>query len=348
MTPPTLHAARAVLPNLDGIRALACLLVVLSHMPWPVPTGQLGFVGVGVFFVLSGFLMSHLYAAAPWDGHSVCRYAIARFSRIAPIYWLVISACILISYLGPEEEFSLRIEGMGAIVRHYLLGGNVQIFWSIPVEVQYYLFFVLVWWAYASRMRLAYAVPLLVLCSGVLMVTHTLWSGLMLPHKLHFFVAGTLAGLAPRPVWQERDLRVLSLLQVAALALLSLHLWLLRNAVDWYAASDLAASMGLAVYLLSLPSPWTRRVLACAPMRLIGQASFSIYLMHLLVFHYGMRLLGLQHAVYEPLWLLLGMAGVLLPLLVSRIVEIPLQRYTRRTLEYWLLNQSHPIQPQSA
>jgi peptidoglycan/LPS O-acetylase OafA/YrhL len=68
-------------------------------------------------------------------------------------------------------------------------------------------------------------------------------------------------------------------------------------------------------------------------MRKIGQASFSIYLMHVLVFHYGMQWLGLQHTVYHPLWLLLGLAGVTLPMVVSHWVEMPLQRHTRRWLQ---------------
>ena len=91
---PPRHADRALLPNLDGIRALACILVVLSHMPWPLAFVTLGETGVGVFFVLSGFLMSHLYAAAHWDWQAVSRYGIARFARIAPIYWVVITVCM--------------------------------------------------------------------------------------------------------------------------------------------------------------------------------------------------------------------------------------------------------------
>jgi peptidoglycan/LPS O-acetylase OafA/YrhL len=332
--PATLHATRAVLPNLDGIRAMACILVVLSHMPWSVKFETLGEVGVGVFFVLSGFLMSHLYAGAPWDTASVCRYAVARFARIAPVYWLVISVCILISYARPEDHFLLRIEGVNAIVRHYLFGGNVLIFWSIPLEVQYYVFFVFVWWAIASSQQRVYALPLLALVCVVLLVTHTRWTGLMLPHKLHFFLAGTLAGLVPRPAWQAKsETWWLSLLQLAAFTLLALPLWMYSSKPALYEASVLGLSMALAVYLLAIPSPWTRVVFASPLVRKIGQASFSIYLMHVLVFHYGMQLLGLQHDVFDWRWLPLGIAGVALPMLASHYVELPLQRMTRSGLE---------------
>lgn len=343
-----LHANQAILPNLDGIRALACILVVLSHMPWPLTFVTLGETGVGVFFVLSGFLMSHLYAGAHWDWQAVSRYGIARFARIAPIYWLVITVCILISYTDPDADFMLRIEGVNAIARHYLFGGNVLIFWSIPLEVQYYIFFLLVWWAMAQRTRRVYALPLLALLCAALLVTHSLWGGLMLPHKLHFFLAGSLAGLLPRPVWKAgAESRVLSGLQIGAALLLALPLWQYASKPDFYAASALALSLATSVYLLSLPSGWTRLVFATPWVRKIGQASFSIYLMHVLVFHYGALWLGLQHTVYELLWLPLGVAGVALPMLVSHFVEMPLQRVTRRWLQACLDRASQSFKPRS-
>jgi peptidoglycan/LPS O-acetylase OafA/YrhL len=345
---PARHANRALLPNLDGIRALACILVVLAHMPLPLDILTLGEAGVGVFFVLSGFLMSHLYAATRWKWQTVSAYAIARFARIAPIYWLVITVCILISYANPGDAFLLRIEGPVAIARHYLFGGNVWIFWSIPLEVQYYLFFLLVWWAIAQRTRRVYALPLLALLCASLLVTHSLWGGLMLPHKLHFFLAGTLAGLLPRPVWKAgAEQRILSVLQIGAVLLLALPLWQYASKPDFYAASALGLSLATAVYLLSLPSAWTGLVFATPWVRKIGQASFSIYLMHVLVFHYGMQWLGLQHTVYEPLWLLLGLAGITLPMVVSHWVEMPLQRVTRRWLQARLDRATQSFQSRS-
>jgi peptidoglycan/LPS O-acetylase OafA/YrhL len=276
----------------------------------------------------------------------VSRYAIARFARIAPIYWLVITVCVLISYTNPDPDFLLRIEGSNAVARHYLFGGNVQVFWSIPLEVQYYLFFLLVWWAIAQRNRHAYALPLLALLCAALLVTHDQWTGLMLPHKLQFFLAGSLAGLLPRPAWKPgAESRVLSALQMGAALLLILPFWQYSSNKDFYVAGALGLSLATAIYLLSIPSGWTRWVFATPWVRKIGQASFSIYLMHVLVFYYGMQWLGLQHTVYEPLWLLLGLAGVTLPMLVSHWVEMPLQRHTRRWLQARLDNASHTFKP---
>jgi peptidoglycan/LPS O-acetylase OafA/YrhL len=68
-------------------------------------------------------------------------------------------------------------------------------------------------------------------------------------------------------------------------------------------------------------------------MRKIGQASFSIYLMHILVFYFGGHLLGLRHGVYSPLWIPLGVFAVVLPMIASHYIEMPLQRMTRKWLE---------------
>src|SRR5687767_14993664 len=87
---PPMHPPKDKMPNLDGVRAVACLLVIMAHLPLPGGLTLVGSMGVGIFFVLSGFLMGYLYGESDWNTQSVVKYSIARFSRIAPIYWLVI------------------------------------------------------------------------------------------------------------------------------------------------------------------------------------------------------------------------------------------------------------------
>jgi peptidoglycan/LPS O-acetylase OafA/YrhL len=336
------HSDKVVLPNLDGIRGTACLLVVLSHMPLPIKFVTLGETGVGLFFVLSGFLMSYLYGRAKWDLAATCEYGIARFSRIAPIYWAVISLCILISHLEPNTVFELKILGFTSILRHYFFVGNVSIFWSIPPEIQYYIFFITIWWGISLRYKLTYTVPLLALICAGLILTHNLWPGLSLPRYLHFFIAGTIAGLAPRSEWQTNvEKRVLMILQIFAAFLISIPLWLYSSKAEFYKATELALAFGVAIYLLSISSNWTNFIFASRLMREIGQASFSIYLLHLVVFHFGMKPLGLIRDQYNNLWIALGLLGIVLSIIVSKYIEIPLQKVTRiflqGRLEYWSL-----------
>ncbi len=332
--PSSPHSNAAVLPNLDGIRAMACLLVVISHMPLPGKSPTIGALGVAAFFVLSGFLMSYLYGRAKWDFEAVSMYIIARFSRIAPIYWVVVTVCIFISYYEPDSDFPMKVHGAQQIFRHYFFGGSGYVFWSIPPEIQYYIFFLLVWWAIAHRSKLIYALPLMALLCSALLLTQPLWPGLTLPNKIHLFLAGTIAGLIPRDSWQKSlDQPRLMVLQLGALAVLVSPMWLYDSQPALYAATELGVALAVAVYLLSLPSTWTTFVFASSVMRKIGQASFSIYLMHVLVFYFGQRVWGLKQTDYDPIWLVLGIAAVALPMLASKYVEIPLQRKTRRSLE---------------
>ncbi|MCE3254277.1 MAG: hypothetical protein K0Q67_3297 [Cellvibrio sp.] len=342
------HPNKDKMPNLDGIRALACIFVILSHMPWPIYIGLIGSVGVGVFFALSGFLMSYLYARSDWDSTAVVKYGIARFSRIAPIYWLVVSVCILLSQFTPSD-FPLRIEGLTSIARHYMFSGNVSIFWSIPLEVQYYVFFLFVWWCIANRNHLAFAMPLLILVCALLMLTHSYWPNLSVPDKLHFFLAGTIAGLLPRKSWEGKQSRIiLCMLQIGALVVIFLPMVLFDTTDALYNSIEISMAFGIAIYLLSITSGWTALLFASPWMRKIGQASFSIYLMHVLVFYFGAHLLGLNHTEYAHLWLPLGVAGLVLPMIASHYIEMPLQRMTRKLLEATLPGRSSRALPQTS
>lgn len=345
----SLHQNKDKMPNLDGIRAMACLFVIVSHMPWPADIIMIGPVGVGIFFVLSGFLMGYLYAQSECDSTSVIKYGIARFSRIAPIYWFVISICFLLSQFE-SSDFPLRIEGTTSVFRHYFFGGNVSIFWSIPLEVQYYAFFLFVWWCIASRNKYPFAVPLAIFLCALLALTHNYWPNLSLPNKLHYFLAGTIAGLLPRRNWEGSHNRViLFLLQIAALITVFLPMKLFDSTPELYDSIEMSIAFAIAIYLLSISSGWTTFLFASPTMRKIGQASFSIYLIHTLVFYYGTSLLGLDHRKFEPLWLLLGIAGVAIPMVVSHYIEMPLQRMTRKRLEVLLPERSaRTVVPQTS
>jgi peptidoglycan/LPS O-acetylase OafA/YrhL len=342
------HPNKDKMPNLDGIRAMACIFVILSHMPWPIYIGLIGSVGVGVFFALSGFLMSYLYARSDWDSTSVVKYGIARFSRIAPIYWLVISVCILLTQFSPSD-FLLRIEGPTSIARHYMFSGNVNIFWSIPLEVQYYVFFLFIWWCIANRIPRPYAIPLLIFVCALLMLTHSYWPNLSVPDKLHFFLAGTIAGLLPRKTWEGRHNRImLCLLQIGALVVIFLPMILFNKIDEIYDSIELSIAFGIAIYLLSITSGWTALIFASPFIRKVGQASFSIYLMHVLVLYYGGLLLGLNHKEYNHLWLPLGVAALILPMIASHYIEMPLQRMTRKLLDTTVSGRSTRTLPQTS
>lgn len=329
-----LHSLKPPIPNLDGIRALACIFVVISHMPTPFNFVTLGETGVGIFFTLSGFLMSYLYGTIDWNKKSVIQYGVARFSRIAPIYWLVITACILISTQSPNQDFPLEITGIKNIVRHYLFSGNVLIFWSIPLEVQYYIFFLFIWWGISNQNKKTYALPLIIAVCTAFLVTHAKWRGLELPNKIHFFISGTFAGVLAQGDWNGSKNRIaLFFLQISSLLLLILPIWFYPTKPDFYNATELGISFATAIYFLSIPSFWTTTIFSSKIMRIIGRASFSIYLMHIIVFYFGAPILGISHSQYSTAWIFLALLGILIPIIISKYIEMPLQKKTRHHLE---------------
>ncbi|WP_330291101.1 acyltransferase family protein [Streptomyces sp. NBC_00576] len=173
-------------PRLDiqGLRAVAVTLVVLGHARVRGFGG--GYVGVDVFFVISGFLITSLLVRelATSDGLSIRRFYARRALRLLPASTLVVVATLAGSWLFLSrvrfEEYAgdalssalyavnLRLAASGT---DYLAEGSppspFQHFWSLAVEEQFYLLWpllLLLSWRLARRRRELLAVPLAVLC----------------------------------------------------------------------------------------------------------------------------------------------------------------------------------------
>ncbi len=336
------------MPNLDGLRAFACIFVVISHIPKAGFIGLIGSVGVGVFFTLSGFLMGYLYARQPCDPTQVRRYAIARFTRIAPIYWLVISVCILISFMG-APDFPLHITTPTSIARHYGLSGNVGPFWSIPLEIQYYIFFVFLWYCLSVVKLAPWMLVMAIATCALLIATNDDWPNLSLPNKLHFFLAGTIAGIMPRGLLHAKIRQgILMALQLLALAIIFFPLTQDYSEETFYDSVGLSIAFAAAIYFLSFNSAGSSILLASKLIRKIGQASFSIYLIHVLVLYYGAKLLALEHHHFHPGWLSVAVAAVVLPMIISHFIEMPLQRMSRDSLERLFTRSQSPRVPQAS
>lgn len=106
--------ANSKLYGLDHLRALAILLVLIFHyqlwFPHPAWTSwfmQLGWTGVDLFFVLSGFLISSQLFSQIKKGNqiSIKEFYIKRFFRIIPIYFLLLPSIFYSHFLGRKKHF---------------------------------------------------------------------------------------------------------------------------------------------------------------------------------------------------------------------------------------------------
>jgi peptidoglycan/LPS O-acetylase OafA/YrhL len=179
------------LPVLDGVRGVAALTVLISHaanagwIPSFLGHGN-GKMAVGLFFILSGFLMTWLYAAKSVS--YVSTYATHRFARVVPLYIVI----VCLSILFPWALFP--IDTPGKIVEHLGFLFGIETLWTIPVEIQFYFLFVAIW---MSPRR---AFPLLLLLQAACAVLfHFLGiPALTLPFWLHLFLIGSVIAFAWR------------------------------------------------------------------------------------------------------------------------------------------------------
>src|SRR5205085_2211723 len=104
--PPPALAAHARNDSLDGLRALAVLAVMLVHVG--APGFPLGWFGVDLFFVLSGFLITTLLERelARTGGVDLNKFWTRRFLRLMPAYWLYAGAITILMLAGPAQNLT--------------------------------------------------------------------------------------------------------------------------------------------------------------------------------------------------------------------------------------------------
>jgi peptidoglycan/LPS O-acetylase OafA/YrhL len=134
------------LAHLTGLRGIAALEVLVFHAaaffrskPLEETDCELG---VMVFFMLSGFLMGHLYLNEPCTPQAAFRYALLRAARVLPLYFVGILTAA--AYWAADDEWlSMPVLRVGL-----LMTGNVKEvgqLWTVGVEIRYYCIFLAVW-----------------------------------------------------------------------------------------------------------------------------------------------------------------------------------------------------------
>ena len=111
--------------------------------------GAAGQYGVMLFFMLSGFLMAHLYLEKEFNRKNLYAYFLARMGRILPLYLLVVFISYCSSNLGTPVLY--EIVDLNVLVSHLLFVDGESVLWTIPVEIQFYLLFILFWYFSSHR-----------------------------------------------------------------------------------------------------------------------------------------------------------------------------------------------------
>ncbi|MBE1443011.1 acyltransferase family protein [Paenibacillus sp. OAS669] len=303
------------MPGLDGLRALAVLAVIAYHFKWGVATG--GLLGVGVFFVLSGYLITDLLMEErKRKGRiNMRQFWLRRMYRLLPAMLLML--CILTVYLtivDPGRLSSIRGDIWSSLTyttNWYLIYHNVSYFesfgppspighlWSLAVEEQFYLIWPLLLMILISTLAPTRGKLFLLILAGAAVS----FASMVLLYE---------PGTDPSRVYYGTDTRAFGLLIGAAFAIICpshkfaepysrkraarVNFWgVIGLCIVMYMLTMtgkydeslyrggmviLSVASALVIAAAAIPFSTIGKLLAWKPLRWIGKRSYGIYLLH--------------------------------------------------------------------
>ncbi len=279
---------RPYYPQLDGVRAIAAVMVMAFHFSQifvPMRWLMLGQTGVDLFFVLSGFLISTILLKAQharWE--EVRNFYIRRSLRIFPLYFGYLVGASLLG-AGASWWFWVYLQNFPMALNLPLQGPNH--FWSLAVEEQFYLvwpFLVLFlprrWLAGAMWGAIAFSTALRIL------VVHTEVSPFYLTFtRLDGLAAGGLLALYLHRGQLSRARRYFMPGAAASMLLLVAGAWASHGqGVAWVQVTKFTAATGmyacLVGWILTHEGRLVNGGLASRPMRAVGRVSYGLYVYH--------------------------------------------------------------------
>ncbi len=287
-------------PEIDGLRAVAVVPVVLYHAHVPGFSG--GFVGVDIFFVISGFLITGILAGDIAAGRfSILTFYERRVRRIFPALFvmLAVASLLAVRLLLPFElkDFAASLAAAALFVSNLHFMGETGYFvaaaaskpllhtWSLAVEEQYYIAFPVYLWL-ASRWAPRWRVPV----TAAVLAGSLAWCIAMThpqddqaffytPTRIWELLAGSLLALAPvrRPPGA-----VAQVLALAGLAMIAWAVFGFDARTPFPGAAALLPVGGTVLVILACGGnqTWAGRLLSVGPMRFVGLISYSLYLWH--------------------------------------------------------------------
>ena len=351
MTPTT---RRPPLPALTGLRAVAAVWVVLFHyrgdllalVPGLAPLDTLmgaGYLGVDLFFPLSGFVLAYTYAdrLGSFSWRESADFVRNRFARVWPVHLLTLNLDLAVAAV--VGTLGVGVDGHRRTPRAYV--ENVAMVhtwfndrpsfngpaWSISSEWFAYLLSPLL---FVAAVRVRRAVPALALAAVSYAVMLAVFATLALPngnleHMFYVrimgeFVGGMLLCLA----WVRGGARLGGVVVVLPLTLVVLALVPAASAGHYWAAP----ALGLGVAGLAASSGWVASALSRPLVVAAGEASYALYMTHLLVqpFVRSLRVWA-QGSGWAAALVVTGLCMVLVG--IAWLVHVGVERPARRRLQ---------------
>jgi len=357
------------LASLDGLRGLAALSIFVFHgwlytMPEPSAAERSTVgdyavhelrLGVVLFFVLSGFLLSRPWFSAALDGRrppSIGRYVRSRAARILPAYYVALGGSILLLW-GLEGTPGLRLPPAGELPLFFVFGQNFSPgsvmklnppTWTLAIEVSFYALLPALGWLtlrVAPRRRSLALIPLSLIVLGVIYNWSIAGQGLgmtfskQLAAMLPYFALGMLAALVAHR--RTIDMRAKRLLVTAGVALVVADALAKAaapaNGLDmtmlFSIMRDAPSAVGFALIVGAFAIAPRSAVVGGSMLAALGTISYGFYLWHVPVY------LVLRGYGLLPLDPVLGTAAALVPSLALSTLswfafERPVLRWSAR------------------
>lgn len=345
-TPPAGHAPMAHRPEIDGLRGIAVLGVVLFHAGFDAFSG--GYVGVDVFFVISGYLITRIILDENAKGSfSLARFYARRARRILPALFVVCTACIPLAWwlLTPDrwEEFARSLVATSLFSSNFFFWAHSDYFseaaelkpllhtWSLAVEEQFYLLFPLVFLATrrmpaGSAWRIQAAAFGASLAIAAWQVAEGRPAGFfLLPARWWEIALGVLLAMGHGRLREGASAGKDQWLALAGLMMIVVPVLTYSHDTPFPGLHALPPTLGTALLILcAQPGTLAGRLLATRPLVLVGLSSFSLYLWHQPVFAFVRNSrLGPPEGLAAAGWVLVSL---LLGYLCWRFVETPFRR----------------------
>ncbi|WP_420991455.1 acyltransferase family protein [Cupriavidus sp. 30B13] len=287
-------------PDIEGLRAIAVLSVITFHA-WPDMLAG-GFIGVDIFFVLSGFLISRNILKDLGQGNfSITTFYEHRIRRLFPALFFVLIVCSILAYQlfapAPLVRFGQSLAATALFSSNIYFGTHTGYFdesaqlqpllhtWSLSVEEQFYVLFP-IFLAFLWKKKRS-ALPASLISLAVLSLAFSVWAahfhssaGFFLPLSRGYeFLLGTAIVFA-KP--ERISARTTDALSVVGLCLVAGSIALITEQMPFPSALAFLPGLGVALLILtgSTRSTAISRLLGMQPLRYVGKISYSLYLWH--------------------------------------------------------------------
>jgi peptidoglycan/LPS O-acetylase OafA/YrhL len=275
-----------LIPGLDGLRGISVLLVLSWHTGDALWQPARGYLGVTLFFVISGFLITTLLLReeASHGRVSIWRFYVRRLFRITPMYYftLLIYAVLVLGFnmAGPSDSFGSRVLLLATFNGEFAGPGAFSHAWSLGIEEKFYLLWPILGFAIVPLMRhrLSIAVGLLVL--ALVSAPFAGWSYLAIYVPI---IAGVvLADLMHREssfcavAWLARPM-----IQVPILVALVWAAIVNDETTFVHIPFGLLATLAMPTFILG--KGVVSAVLRWQPLAYVGRRAYGIYLVHIIV-----------------------------------------------------------------